>query len=113
MYYCTFWLHRPWQSLSFSCASYTSFLLILLFPSLTRFCPSSLGRFSCTRCSLTDPLSTVFAPGNFSFQIKLHGISRLLSPFPYFLILFLFPDFSFKLSLFEGYKKIRIKNGNF
>lgn len=108
MHYCTFWLHRPWQSLSLSFAPHTSPLLIFLLPSLTQFCPSSLGRLSCIRCSLTDPLSTASARlrfGQLFFPDKTSRYVLLAFSFPLFsLILFLSSDFSFKLSLFEKRK---------
>lgn len=52
-----------------------------------------------------QPSQLASAPGNFSFRIKLHGISRL--PSLLFLVFLPFPlsDLSFKLWLFEEYKR--------
>lgn len=96
MYYCTFcWLQCPWQSIFFFSASYTFFSLFfipLTHSFLSFFFWSPLLVHVVPWPTPCQPPQLVSAPGNFSFQIKLHGISHLLSPFPCFFssLLFLF-----------------------
>lgn len=107
-YYPTFWLHCPWRNIPFLPALYISsfsffFLLLSLISVLLLLAASLLVHVVPWPTSCQPPqLST--ASGNFSFRIKLHGISHLPSPFPCFVTLFS-SDFSLKLSLFKEHKK--------
>lgn len=87
-----------------SCSVYIFFLLFFL-TSLTHFCPSPFGRLSsCTRCSLTDLLSTTSALHRFGqlfFPDKTSRYIPLAFSFPLFCYPFLFWLF-FKIIIVQG-----------
>lgn len=105
-YYPTFWLHCPWRSILFP--PYIFFLFFFLLLPL----PGSVLLFLAaspvhvvpwpTSC---QPSQLASAPGNFSFRIKLHDISRLPSLLFLVFLPFSLLNVSLKLWLFEEYKR--------
>lgn len=100
-YYPTFWLHCPWRSIPFLPRTPSSSLFFLLLSSLVSvlLLDASLVHVVPWPTSC-QPSQLASAPGNFSFRIKLRGISRL--PSLLFLVFLPFPlsDLSLKLWLF-------------